>query len=377
MRIAFISTMHGATWGGSEELWSQAAHMLKGDGHDVFASVAYWLRQSDRVNGLVHDGIQVETHSPHQVGRVNRLKNKLLYGGPRVYDRLRQFNPDLAVISQGHNAGGFEWAKILKKMSIPYVLIAHCNSDQWWFGDQLGDAIESYTAAQKVFCVSHANLDLLRLQLGEPLSTAEVVWNPYNVSKQPAPAWPDESAGWRIAVVGRLQPPAKGQDLLLQALARPEWRGRSVELNLYGVGPDESALRRMAKNLQLENVNFHGHVSDIRSVWARNHILALPSRYEGLPLTLVEAMWCERPAVVTDVGGNAELCVDGETGFVASAATLSSFSSTLQRAWELRKDWPRIGKAGRARVEKLIPADPVAQFCEQLKACASGSLVRG
>ena len=43
MRIAFISTMDGLPWGGSEELWSQAATRLLADGHDVLASVIGWL----------------------------------------------------------------------------------------------------------------------------------------------------------------------------------------------------------------------------------------------------------------------------------------------------------------------------------------------
>ena len=56
----------------------------------------------------------------------------------------------------------------------------HCNSETWWFTDQeLGEALASYTAARKVFCVSRHNLDLLRLQLGKPLENGEVVWNPY------------------------------------------------------------------------------------------------------------------------------------------------------------------------------------------------------
>jgi glycosyltransferase involved in cell wall biosynthesis len=219
--------------------------------------------------------------------------------------------------------------------------------------------------------VSASNLDLLRQQLGEPLKNAEVVRNPYNTSTASPPPWPDEREGWRLASVARIEIAAKGQDLLLQTLARPEWRDRPVELNLYGSGPDDSALRRMAGMLQLKNVKFHGHVTDIRAIWAQNHLLVLPSRFEGLPLVLVESMWCGRPAVVTDVGGNAELCVDGETGFVAPAATPSIFASALQRAWDRRLEWQRMGQNARIRVEELIPKDPVALFCERLKSCVA------
>jgi glycosyltransferase involved in cell wall biosynthesis len=184
--------------------------------------------------------------------------------------------------------------------------------------------------------------------VSDPLLNGKVVWSPYNVSPECAPARPDESGGWRLACVARMDLAAKGQDLLLQILARPEWRERPVELNCFGTGLDELALRRMAGMLQVNNVHFRGHVNDIRAIWEQNHLLVLPSRYEGLPLALVEAMWCGRPAVVTDVGGNAELCVDSETGFVAPATTVSSFTDTLERAWERRKEWMHLGQAARA-----------------------------
>jgi glycosyltransferase involved in cell wall biosynthesis len=371
MRFAFISTMHGWPWGGSEELWSQAATRLKRAGHDVQASVGYWPRLSDKVTELAQHGIRLETHSAHQPGPARRIWNKLSLSNRRSYGRLKRFNPDLVVISQGHNSGGFDWAKVCREAAIPYVIIVHCNSELWWFQEQVGEAVASYTAARRVFCVSRSNLDLLRLQVGEPLLNGEVAWNPYNVSTECPPAWPDESGGWRLACVGRIYPAAKGQDLLLQTLARPEWRDRPVELNLFGGGPDELALRRLCGMLQLNNVHFRGHVNDIRAVWEQNHLLVLPSRYEGLPLALVEAMWCGRPAVVTDVGGNAELCVDDETGFVASAATVSSFTHALQRAWDRRAEWLHLGQAARTRVENQIPKDPVALFCERLKACAA------
>jgi glycosyltransferase involved in cell wall biosynthesis len=100
-------------------------------------------------------------------------------------------------------------------------------------------------------------------------------------------------------------------------------------------------------------------------------MLVLPSRYEGRPLSLIEAMWCGRPAVVTDVGGNAELCMDGETGFVAQAPNVPAFSNALEKAWERRTEWQKLGEASRARAERLVPKDPAALFCERLMACAA------
>jgi glycosyltransferase involved in cell wall biosynthesis len=371
MRFQFVSTMNDSPWGGSEELWSQAAVRLHGEGHEVRASVAHWPKLSEKIIALTKRGICIDHHPSMRDPLSRRLRNKLVLDRPRAQARLKRYRPDLVVISQGHNSGGFEWARLCRRAGLPFVVIVNCNCELWWFGDQLDAAVMTYKVARRVFCVSHRNLDLLRLQTGDPLLHGEIVRNPCNVQSGHGFTWPDENNGWKLACVARIDAAAKGQDLLLQALAQPEWRDRPIEVNFYGMGPDLVALRRMAEILHLENVNFHGHVSNVDAIWEQNHLLALPSRYEGLPLALVEAMRCGRPAVVTDVGGNVELCVDGETGFVAPAATVGSISNALQRAWEQRTGWRQIGLAARERVDEVIPEDPVCSFCQKLKALAA------
>ena len=82
---------------------------------------------------------------------------------------------------------------------------------------------------------------------------------------------------------------------MLRILARPEWRERPVELNLFGEGPYEQSLRRLCRMLELNNVHFRGHVNNVRAIWEQNHLLVQPSRYEGVPITVIEAMLCGRP----------------------------------------------------------------------------------
>src|SRR5207245_589821 len=81
-----------------------------------------------------------------------------------------------------------------------------------------------------------------------------------------------------------------------------------------------------------------------------------PSYAEGTPLALVEAMLCARPAVVTDVGGNAEWVEEGATGFLAAAPTARSIGDALERAWGARERWPALGHA--ARTAALARHDP-------------------
>jgi glycosyltransferase involved in cell wall biosynthesis len=370
MRIAFISTLDEALWGGSEELWSRAAITLKQQGHMVMASLAFWRTQSDKVKELVQQGVDVRSHHLRRPGKVKHALKSLFRETISDRDTIKHFNPDLVVISQAFNAGGFKWAEMCRTARVPYVLVVHCNSDLWWFRDDvIDDAITSYINAQSVFCVSESNLKLLSFQVGQPLPNAEVIWSPYNVSNESLPEWPMEAEGYRMACVARLELAAKGQDLLLRTLALPKWRRRGVQLNLFGSGPNEKGLRYLAKMLNLDNVCFRGHEKNVRTIWENHHLLVLPSRYEGLPLALIESMWCGRPAVVTDTGGNAELCVDGETGFISPYATFHSFEETLERAWLSRTNWRQIGNAARERAEAIIPRDPALLFCERIKKC--------
>jgi len=374
MRIVFISSMAAYPWGGSEELWSQAATRLAGSGHQVVASVTHWPTLSPKVTALKDHGIDLQPRMPAPAPtlalRIWRRLARTKGVTPEQRDRawlLRQ-KPDLVVISQGYILDGLAWMKLCLEAGLPFIPIVQCNDQHWWPSDErCREAIPGYRGARQIFCVSQHNLKLLEYQLGELLPQAEVVWNPFNVPAADPPAWPPETGVWKLACVGRIEPLSKGQDLLLEVLARPQWRERPVEVNLYGTGPWEEGMRRLATYLQLEKVHFRGHVTDINQVWADNHLLVLPSRYEGLPLALVEAMWCGRPAVVTDVGGNAEMCVEGETGFIAAAPTAKLLEETMERAWNQRARWPALGRAARVRTEKLVPNDPVGDFIEKLK----------
>ena len=368
MRFCFLSTMEGVTWGGSEELWSLAALRLRSEGHDVSASVGWCPQLSSKVTNLAEHGIHIYLRHSQGARFFRRVWRRITWGQRKDYDWLQCQKPDLVVISHGGNGCNCEWMKFCREAGLPFAAIVQCNTELFWPTDDEGEEMgKAFRAAQNVFCVSQHNLALLERQVGQSLPNAQVVWNPYNVTTAIPPAWPAENGVWKLACVARLQPAAKGQDLLFQVLSRPQWKKRPVEINLYGAGPWEKNLKTLAASLQLSNVQFRGHVADIRAIWQENHLLVLPSRYEGLPLALVESMWCARPSVVTDIGGNAEVCLDGETGFVVAAPAMKLLEETMERAWNQRDDWQTMGKAARARAEQLVPKDPIGAFCLQLE----------
>ena len=368
MRVAFISTMEGVPWGGSEVLWFRTAERLARAGHDVAASVRRWPGPPDHHAMLAAAGCRLVIRRPASL--VRRSLARL--GLDREWAWLRSFRPDLVVISLGIHYEGADAAAACRRFGLAHALVVQSADEHRWPGDDDLDRLrEAYLGARACYFVSRRNRELLETMLAIRLPRAAVVRNPFNVRYDAAPAWPtgDEV---RLACVAALAPVAKGQDLLFRALARPEWRLRPVRLSLFGSGQNARSLPALAKMLELDRVEFRGFEPDIEQVWAEHHALVLPSRHEGLPLAVVEAMLCGRVCIVTDVAGNAEFIEDGVSGFVAAAPTLPLVADAMERAWVRRAEWPAIGAAAARAVREKVPADPVAVFIGELERCIKG-----
>ena len=142
--------------------------------------------------------------------------------------------------------------------------------------------------------VSRQNLELTERQLAMKLPVARVMGNPFRkVLSDPLP-WPDNEV-MRLACVARFEVLWKGQDLLLEILSRPQWMKRSWTLSLFGEGPDLDHLKNAVGFFGLEKrVEFCGYVREVETIWKNHHLMVLPSRGEGLPLAILEAMMCGR-----------------------------------------------------------------------------------
>ena len=232
-----------------------------------------------------------------------------------------------------------------------------------------------YEAAKHIYFVSEGNRELVRSMLATPLLNSSVISNPFAVSYNADPPWPaDDSAELRLACVGRLYPSAKGQDLIFAALADKKWRDRAVSVTLYGNGPDKPALEASIKMYNLQNARFGGYVHDIEAIWAKHHALILPSRYEGLPIAVIEAMICNRACIVTDIAGNAEHIEDNVTGFVAPGARIHYVDDALERCWQNRSKLQEMGKAAGSAIRARIPADPILDFTDRLESVIDNTL---
>ena len=381
MNFAFISTMAGVPWGGSEELWSQAALRLRQNGHTVHASTPWWPDIPLGLQILIDEQIPIWRREPPKIPLWLRLLKK--FGFVReinlekssALEWLRQTSPNIVCISDGGVRFGMQWGEWLQELGIPFVMLGQANATHWWPNDFEGNRCrEVLMAATASFFVSYGNLRLFEDQLGIAIPRASIMRNPYKVDrsspiKQLAPHGNGVEA-FHLAIIGRLEPDAKGQDIVFHVLALPEWRSRNIQVSIVGGGPNLNNLKLLAERLQIQSkLTFVGHIGDVQKVWDTHHALLLPSRYEGLPLVLVEAMMCGRPAIVTDVAGNAEVVEDGVTGFIAEAATVKHFAQAMERAWTARHQWSEMGRLAAERIRDLVPADPAAVFSEVLIGC--------
>jgi glycosyltransferase involved in cell wall biosynthesis len=182
---------------------------------------------------------------------------------------------------------------------------------------------------------------------------------------------PEPAGAITLGFVGRLLGD-KGIRVLVAAHRLLRAKGLPVDLLIAGT-PDPA---NPASVSQVEaeawareaGVAWLGHVDDISTVWERAHIAVLPSRREGLPLSLLEAAACGRPMVATDVPGCREIVIPWQTGLLVppdGPAALAAAIEILVQTPEMRA---RFGRTARRLAEERFSADAIGRAVVELYA---------
>lgn len=358
----YISTMAGNAWGGSEELWVRMAHNDLKKNNRVLCSVLDWGKLPAKIEKLKEEGAVIHKRNRFQFSEIHKKPwgkfIEKLFALRQLKQIVKRIKPDQVTISMG----GFcdlevdVYRRFLLHINTPFELIVHVNPENYYLQPtKIEEVVKVCQKAVKVWFVSSRLMEVANRQTGYSFPNGDIIKNPVNMPEIGILSWPNEDI-MQLACVGRLMASVKGHPLLFQTLAQPEWRDRSWHLNIFGKGPDEEYYKLLVKSFGLEgHVSFKGFVNDIRcDIWKGNHILIMPSYYEGLPIALVEAQLCGRPAVVTNVGGNAEVLIDNVTGFISEGIHLASFRDAMNRAWEKKDEWKTMGEKGFTNVSKLF-----------------------
>lgn len=149
-----------------------------------------------------------------------------------------------------------------------------------------------------------------------------------------------------LGVVGLLNV-AKGQDVALRALARPG--AELARLILVGHGETESELRALALDLGIaERVEFLGWRRDVPRILRTLDALVLPSRWEGLPYVVLEAMAAGTPVLAARVDGARDLVGEGRGGFTFEVESVEGLAECIAHLGRLTRDErERLGASGR------------------------------
>jgi glycosyltransferase involved in cell wall biosynthesis len=157
-----------------------------------------------------------------------------------------------------------------------------------------------------------------------------------------------------IGTVGRLDP-VKDLPTLVEAFASVRQARPGARLVIVGDGPARAELERLAG--AAPDIRLLGHRSDVRRLLPGFDVYASSSVFEGVSLTILEAMATGCPVVATRVGGTPEVVVDGDTGLLVESRSPSALAGALARVAAAPGLAAALGQAGRTRVCERFSLD--------------------
>jgi glycosyltransferase involved in cell wall biosynthesis len=252
---------------------------------------------------------------------------------------------------------------------VPVVVSTLHNADIWAQRQLLG-ALYGFTArfADKLIAVSDEVREYHIAKTGIPAEKVEVIENGVDVRRfggmeSIANVGRSQPKGWKVrsefgvsqdailfGIIGRLKP-QKDHVNFLKAAAEILYRFPSARFLVVGDGPLRAELLKLADELRLfPALMFIGQRSDIPEVLAALDVLVLSSRWEGLPVTLLEGMAASKPVVATAVDGINGVAVPDSTALLVPPDNHLALADACLRLCTDPDLRARMGRAGFERV---------------------------
>jgi len=353
LSVLFLNPIGARDWGGVETWMLEAATGLAARGHSVAAC--------SRPGGLFLDrfsarGVPTESIpfrrdlGPIQAFHLRRILARhdvdvivtKLSKGLRVAALARVFGARAAVVErQGKPSDlkeGFRHRlthRIVDRVITPARAVRDAIAESGSFPADRVDEVRNGVDAAR-FRPAPARRAALRRQLGLP-------------------------AGPLLASTGRLHD-QKGYDLLVRALARLP---SDVHAAVAGRGKQEAAIRRLAKEVGVsERLHLLGHLDDVSTLLGAADVFVLPSREEGMPNSLLEAMAAGLPAVVARTGDVARMVGEGRAGRIVPPEDVCAFSAAVRELLGAPDTAREIGEAARRTAVRSFPVKAMVDGTE-------------
>lgn len=351
----------GRSVGGTERVvWELATRLPK-----PRFEVHVWLSPAPGV----HEFAEALTAAGLTVERVPEVDSRWDWKGMLgTWLRLRRLRPQLLHIHHVWPAADRYLAPLARAAGVPHLVVT-----EHIVGRSHSDAqrrLKRYEIAEAdaITAVCGAVAATLVEDYGVPRERVRVVPNGAEIPdvEREAPQarlWRERfhASSFRPlwVVAGRLEE-QKGHLVLFDALAEVWKRGLDFTLAVAGEGTLRAALEQRAAELGLASkVRFVGQLDDVGPLYAAADAVVLPSLWEGLPLTLLEAMVRGRPVTASAVGGIPEV-IDEDCGQLVPAGDAMALADALERFHRKPDRALRLGRAGAERVRSEYTWQAVA-----------------
>jgi glycosyltransferase involved in cell wall biosynthesis len=356
MKILLINSEYPPVGGGAGNASANLARCLQWLGHNVTVLTA---GTADLPAYEVQDAVSI-----HRIRGIRRWVDRssafeqglfVLFASIRALRFVQRSRPDAVLAFFGMPCGAAAW--LLKKLyGIPYVVSLRGGDvpgfrpyDFRIFHKLIGPFLHMiWRDAAAVVANSRGLQDLARAF--DPKVSIPIISNGVEVSYYDGGPRPWSSAS--LLSVGRVVY-QKGFDLGLQALYQLkelDWQWR-----IAGDGPQMASLKALARELGIsDRVIFLGWQArdELVKCYHASTIFLFPSRHEGMPNAVLEAMASGLPVVATRIAGNEELVLDDQTGLLAEPESVSSLRDNLRLLLADPSLRQRMGDAALARVKQ-------------------------
>ena len=365
-RVRLLLVESGTAVGGTERvLWELATRLPR-----ARWDVRVWLSPASGVDEFA--GALESRDIP--VARVGEVGSRWDWTGMwTTWRRLGRERHDLLHLHHVWPAADRYLAALAEAAGVPHLVVTEHIVGRSHSAAQGRLKRRELARADTVTAVSAAVADSLVSDYGVERARVRVVPNGAEVPDEDAERSPARRLREQLGAggsrplwvcAGRLEQ-QKGQDVLLEALAELRRRGLEFVAALAGEGTLRASLEERTRALGLEGrVRFLGQVDELGPLLAAADAVVLPSRWEGLPLVLLEALARGRPVAASAVGGIPEVVADGEHARLVPPEDPRALADALE-AFHVRPDAAfRLGRRGAARVRESYTWSRVVEAFE-------------
>jgi len=336
---------------------------------EPFAEYYEW-HVAASVEGPLLDRARAVGATVHLLPRLQRSVNPVvdMAAVRECAELIRRVKPDLV---HAHSSKAGAVARLAgHRTQTPVLFTAH----GWGFSpgaprarQLLARAIETALSplSARVICVCEADRQLaIRLRVAPARKLATI----HNGIPPEAEQAHPETYPPRFIMVARFSE-QKDHTTLLHALSLLERDGKTRDfgVDLVGTGPTFEKLQALAKLLRLDGrIKFLGDRHDVPALLASSQAFILSTHYEGLPISIMEAMRAGLPVIATDVSGIKEEVAHEETGLLTPPRDAPALARALDCLLESAPRRAQMGRAARRKFEREFTRARMLREVEQL-----------